>query len=84
MPSMIERLYQEGELTIRIKNLKHSYELVRNINKTYMISKEPKPCLICKTPTCNIDICSETHFCSEECENKFYEIYNNILKAEEE
>jgi hypothetical protein len=31
-----------------------------------------KPCLLCGEPTEFIEVCSEAHFCSEECENEFY------------
>lgn len=30
-------------------------------------------CLMCGEPTPFVDICSEGHFCSDACYNKFYE-----------
>lgn len=38
-----------------------------------MVGTEEKGCLVCGTPTKYIEVCSESHFCSDECVNKFYE-----------
>lgn len=35
-----------------------------------------KPCLSCGELTEFIEVCSEAHFCSEECENEFYKMMN--------
>lgn len=39
----------------------------------YIISEEYKPCVMCGKPINIIEVCSEGHFCSKECENKFME-----------
>ena len=37
--------------------------------------KNPVPCGICGELTLFIDLCSEGHFCSEECLEEFYKRY---------
>lgn len=37
-----------------------------------MIGTEECGCLTCGIPTKYIEVCSESHFCSDECVNKFY------------
>lgn len=37
-----------------------------------MIGTEECRCLACGTPTKYIEVCSEAHFCSDECVDKFY------------
>ncbi|MFG6378350.1 MAG: hypothetical protein K1W19_08565 [Lachnospiraceae bacterium] len=37
-----------------------------------MISAEECGCMVCGTPTKYIEVCSEAHFCSDECVDKFY------------
>lgn len=37
-----------------------------------MIGTEECKCLTCGTPTKYIEVCSEAHFCSDECIDKFY------------
>lgn len=37
-----------------------------------MIGNEKCGCFVCGTPTKYIEVCSEAHFCSDECVDKFY------------
>ncbi len=37
-----------------------------------MIGSEEVGCLTCRTPTKYIEVCSEAHFCSDECVHEFY------------
>ena len=47
-----------------------------------------EPCCVCGHPTEYIEICSEAHFCSEECLNEFYDTFwqniHEICEADEE
>lgn len=45
----------------------------KNGIKSIIKSDNIKPCLICKELTPYIEVFSESHFCSEECVDKFYE-----------
>lgn len=47
----------------------YGFQFVKN---GVMIGTEEKGCLICGTPTKCIEVCSEAHFCSDECVDKFY------------
>lgn len=47
----------------------YGYQFVKN---GVMIGTEEKACLTCGTPTRYIEVCSEAHFCSDECVDKFY------------
>lgn len=38
-------------------------------------------CLICKSSTRFIEVCSESYFCSEECLDKFYAYYNKLVSG---
>lgn len=38
-------------------------------------------CLTCGEPTEYIEVCSESHFCSSECVNKFYEEFSRHLES---
>ncbi|MBS4893778.1 MAG: hypothetical protein KHZ90_08385 [Veillonella parvula] len=38
-------------------------------------------CLTCGEPTEYIEVCSESHFCSTECVDKFYEEYSKHLES---
>ena len=41
--------------------------------------RKTEPCCVCGQPTEYIEICSEAHFCSEECLNAFYdEFWRNV------
>lgn len=42
----------------------------------FIYSPIEKPCLECREPTHFVEICSEGHFCSDECLNKFYDWLN--------
>ena len=48
---------------------KYGFQFVKN---DVMIGTEEQGCLICGTPTKYIEVCSEAHFCSDECVDKFY------------
>lgn len=37
-----------------------------------MISNEEKSCLVCGSLSKYIEVCSEAHFCSDECVEEFY------------
>lgn len=39
------------------------------------------PCIECKELTEFIEICSEAHFCSEECEKEWYRKYDEWVKS---
>lgn len=39
-------------------------------------------CLTCGEPTKYIEVCSEAHFCSTECVDKFYEEYSRHLESD--
>lgn len=34
--------------------------------------RRAEPCFVCGCPTEYVEICSEAHFCSDECLNEFY------------
>lgn len=36
-------------------------------------------CIICGTPTPFIEICSESHFCSTECVDAFYQMMDDSI-----
>lgn len=38
-----------------------------------MVGTEECRCIVCGTPTRYIEVCSEAHFCSDECVDKFYQ-----------
>ena len=40
---------------------------------TSIVADTTAPCIACGTPTKFIDYCSETRFCSKECQDKFYD-----------
>ena len=44
------------------------------IKYSLIISKEEKPCIICKENTRFIEFCCEGRLCSKECHDKFYDI----------
>lgn len=41
--------------------------------------RHAEPCCVCGQPTEYVEICSEAHFCSEECLNKFYDGFMSSL-----
>lgn len=47
---------------------KYGFKFLKN---GIMIGTEEKPCLTCGCPTKYIDLCSESHFCSDECVKEF-------------
>lgn len=60
---------------------KYGFEFVKN---DVMVGDNKCGCLICGTPTEYIEVCSEAHFCSEECVNQFYNQLNELDKKREE
>lgn len=52
-----------------IKTDQYGFQFVKN---GIMIGTEECRCLTCGTPTKYIEVCSEAHFCSDECVAKFY------------
>lgn len=48
------------------------YNHLTHMKDNDMIGTEGKDCLICGTPAKYIEVCSEAHFCSDECVDKFY------------
>lgn len=53
----------------------YGFQFVKN---GIMIGTEEKGCLVCGTSTKYIEVCSEAHFCSDECVNKFYKQVDNF------
>ena len=47
---------------------------VVRVKPNIMISHESKPCAVCSTNTCCVDIFSDYHVCSEECYQNIYKI----------
>lgn len=41
--------------------------------------RQAEPCFVCGCPTEYVEICSEAHFCSEECVNTFYDEFMAVL-----
>lgn len=48
-----------------------------------LVSKDTKPCLMCGEPSRFIEVCSEAYFCSEECEQDFFEYMNRLIAEQE-
>lgn len=38
-----------------------------------LVCEQTRPCIMCGEPTEFVEICSEGHFCSDECMDEFYE-----------
>ena len=49
-----------------------------------MLGKDESICFICGSPTKFIEVCSEGHFCSDECVDKFYKQYQETLAKMED
>lgn len=45
-----------------------------------MLGKNEHPCMICKSPTKFIEVCSEGYFCSDECVRVFDKMYFEALE----
>lgn len=60
-----------------IKTDEQGYQFVKT---GIMITAEEKPCLICKSPTKYIEVCSEAHLCSDECVKTFYKQVSKFEK----
>ena len=50
---------------------KYGFEYIAD--KCILVGKNKRPCLICGELTDYIDVCSEAHFCSDECVKAFYQ-----------
>lgn len=48
---------------------------------TYIFSKQLKPCMVCGQLTNQIEVCSEGYLCSDECNKKWYQDYDDYLKS---
>ena len=55
----------------------YGFQFVKN---DVMIGTEEQGCLTCGTPTKYIEVCSEAHFCSDECVKKFYQQVDTFEK----
>lgn len=49
---------------------------------TYLLSKTTKPCRQCEELTNQIDIYSETYFCSDDCVSKWNQQYVHPVEEE--
>lgn len=55
------------------------------VGQYHMLSKEPKPCMMCGEYTKAIDVFSDGYVCSEECQHEFDSWCNEVLnKANDE
>ncbi len=52
-----------------IKTDQYGFQFIKN---GIMVGTEECGCLTCGTPTKYVEVCSEAHFCSDECVDKFY------------
>lgn len=57
---------------------KDGFKFIRE--HSIMVGKTPRKCRICTETTEFIDICSEAHICSTECQEKLYKEYDEYLK----
>lgn len=63
------------------KLLRELIKLKSETNKDgYIVSEVHKPCTWCKTPTNIVEVCSEGHFCSSECEDAFMDYLMKVDK----
>lgn len=60
-----------------IKTDQYGFQFVKN---GIMIGTEECRCLTCGTPTKYIEVCSEAHFCSDECVKAFYKQVSKFEK----
>lgn len=51
------------------------------VTEGVIVGKKKVPCSNCKELTEFIEICSEAHFCSEECEKEWYRKYDEWVKS---
>ena len=58
---------------------KYDFEYIAD--KCILVDKNKRPCLICGELTEYIDVCSEAHFCSDECTKAFYKQLAECVKA---
>lgn len=59
----------------------YGFQFVKN---DIMLGTEEVGCLVCGSPTKYIDVCSEAHFCSDECVDRFYNQMSEYDKLREE
>lgn len=55
---------------------KYGFEFAKN---GIMLGSKSLRCLQCGEFTKFIEVCSEAHFCSDECVSKWYEHYDNLI-----
>lgn len=51
----------------------------RFVKEGMMVVPDAQPCIICKSLTRYLDVCSEAHFCSDEC----LEVFNKMVAEQE-
>ena len=54
------------------------------IEDDILVGDKESPCANCGSPTKYIEICSEAHFCSDECVEEFYRQFEEALRKYEE
>lgn len=63
-----------------IKN-NHGFEYAKN---GILKSNKLADCIVCGESTSFIEVCSESHFCSDECVDKWSEYYCSVVEEMEE
>ena len=48
-----------------------------------LIGRKEQACMVCGDPTRFIDLCSEGHLCSKECDIKWYDMFNQHSERSE-
>lgn len=43
-------------------------------SRMILVGRDARPCITCRIPTHFIDVCSEGHICSDECDKAFYDL----------
>lgn len=57
----------------------YGFQFVKN---GIMIGTKEKRCMVCGSPTKYIEVCSEAHFCSDECVDEFYKQVSEFESVE--
>jgi len=55
----------------------------RWVKNGVMVGDTECGCLTCGKPTKYIEVCSESHFCSDECVDEFYRQHDRIVEQDE-
>jgi hypothetical protein len=69
----------KGAIFMKFKDKFPNAKHMEMADKGHLVGME-KGCLMCGEPTKFIEVCSEAHFCSEECEDIFYKMMNEELE----